>query len=103
MDATMKHTIGRPTKRIKARARAIKGAIEPSSACMAATGDQSFIRATHSISYTAIAVCQFDVRAPVMPAQTRHRALSHRKVSIINLILSKEGMRAKETVHDNQK
>ena len=53
--------------------------------------------------YTAIAVCQFDVRAPVMPAQTRHRALSHRKVSIINLILSKEGMRAKETVHDNQK
>ena len=45
------------------------------------------------------AVCHFDVRA-LMPAQTRRRALSHRKVSIINLILSQEGMRAKETVHD---
>ena len=66
MDATMKHTIGRPTKRIKARARAIKGAIEPSSACMAEV--PSFNRASNPLSAQrtrfiyGVTVCQIDIR-----------------------------------------
>jgi len=104
----MKHTIGRPTKRIKARARAIKGAIEPSSACMAAvpsfqeSGAQSAIRAARSIHIWRHGVSDRHLSTGNAGSDQTSRAVPQKGVD--HQFNPQQGRHAsKETVHDNQK